>query len=103
MWRRVMFCLRSFGRALRDKIFWLLALTAAAGLTQLPWWWVLPLTLAAISIATLPKYIALWTRAQAVGAERAWWRTVALSIVNSAVTVLLAYLVGAAVRWLFLP
>jgi hypothetical protein len=35
-----------------------------------PWWVVLPLTLAGLSIDSLPKFVALWPRAQDVGAER---------------------------------
>jgi hypothetical protein len=92
---------RSFLRALRDKIFWLFLLTAVAGMLSVPWWVVLPLTLAALSIDSLPKYILLWPRAQRAGAEGAWWIAVTLSTAAGLATASAAYLLGVVIRWVW--
>lgn len=91
----------TFRRALRDKIFWLVALTAAAGVWGVPWWVVVPLTVAGLSIDALPKYLELWPRAQKVGAERQWWMTVALSLFNNLAAACGAYVAGIFTRWLW--
>jgi hypothetical protein len=46
------------------------AIAAAAGDGP---WEVVPLIVAGLSISLLPKFIALWPRARAGGAQAAWW------------------------------
>ena len=57
---------------------------------------ILPLTLAGLSIASLPKYAALWPRARRAGAEREWLLTVCLSMFNNLATACAAFLLGIA-------
>jgi hypothetical protein len=72
----------TFRRALRAPEFWLLVVASLAAAGGVPWWVVVPLTLAGLSIASFPKYIALWPRARRTGAEREWLLTVSLSMFN---------------------
>jgi hypothetical protein len=86
-------------RALRSPEFWLLmaaSLTAAGGVSG---WIVVPLTLAGLSISSVPKYLALWPRARRAGAGREWWLTVGLSMFNNLATSCAAFLLGIAIRW----
>src|SRR5262249_30639352 len=76
----------TFGRALRAPEFRLLVVASLAAAGGVPWWVALPLTLAGLSIASLPKYVALWPRARHAGAEREWLITVALSMCNNLAT-----------------
>jgi hypothetical protein len=64
-------------------------------------WIVIPLTLAGLSISSLPKYIELWPRAERVGAEAEWWKTVGLSFFNSLAAAVAAFVLGNLVRWLW--
>lgn len=91
--------MRYFWRGLRDPIFWLLLVTAVAGMLRLSWLVVLPMVLAGLSIASLPKYISLWPRAREVGAERVWWMTVAQSTFSSLAAASAAYLSGVVIAW----
>ena len=67
----------------REPEFWLLLVAALASVFGVAWWVVLPLTVAGLSISSLPKYIELWPRAKAAGAEAEWWKTVLLSTLNN--------------------
>jgi hypothetical protein len=90
----------TFRRALRTPEFWLLVVASLAAAGGVPWWIVLPLTLAGLSIASLPKYVALWPRARRASAEREWRVTVSLSVFNNLATSCAAFLLGIAIRWL---
>jgi hypothetical protein len=61
-----------------------------------------PLAVAGSSILALPKYIARWPRAKCAGTERAWWRTVALSMLNNLAAGCRASLLGIVARRLWL-
>src|SRR5262245_3817972 len=61
---------------------------------------VTPLTLAGLSIASLPRYIALWPRARQASAEREWLLTVALSMFNNLATACATFLLGNLIRWI---
>ena len=89
----------TFRRALRVPEFRLLVVASLAAAGGVPWWVVLPLTLAGLSIASLPKYTRLWPRARRAGAEREWLLTVALSMFNNLATSCAAFLLGIAIRW----
>jgi hypothetical protein len=45
--------------------------------------------------------VALWPRAQRVGADGARWRTVALSLLNSLAASCAAFLLGVVCRWIW--
>jgi hypothetical protein len=64
-------------------------------------WVVVPLLVAGLSISSLPKYIALWPRAQRAGAERVWWQTVMLSVLNNVAAAGGAFLLGIVTRWVW--
>ena len=89
-------------RALRQPEFWLLVVAAIATTAGLSAWFVMPTTVAGLSISSLPKYIALWPRAAAVGAHRAWWTTVLLSMLNNLGAAAGVVMVGTLSRWLWL-
>ena len=91
----------SFRRALRAPEYWLLFAGALSAMWGVPWWVVVPLTMAGLSISSLPKYIELWPRARAGGAEREWWKTVALSIFNTLAAACAAFVLGVVMRWLW--
>jgi ABC-type sulfate transport system permease component len=85
----------------REPEFWLLVVAALASTLGLAVWIVVPLTAAGLSISSLPKYIELWPRARAVGAETEWWKTVLLSMLNSLAAACAAFLFGTFSRWLW--
>lgn len=76
-------------------------MAAGCGLAGVSAWLVVPLTLAGLSVGTLPRYLALWSRARVVHGERQWWMTVAQSTFNSVAAAGGCYLLGAAARWLW--
>lgn len=88
-------------RALRAPEFWLLVVAALAATADLAAWIVFPLAVTGLSISALPKYIALWPRVRAAGAEQAWWVTVALSTFNTLAASSAAYLFGRFLGWLW--
>jgi hypothetical protein len=92
----------TFRRALRQPDFWLLLVAAVAATAGLSAWIVMPMTVAGLSISSLPKYVALWPRAAKAGAARAWWTTVLLSMLNNLGAAAGVVLVGALSRWLWL-
>ena len=73
----------TFRSALRAPEFWLLLVTALTGCLGVAWWIVVPLSTAGLSISSLPKYVELWPRVRAVGAEWEGWKTIALSLFNN--------------------
>jgi hypothetical protein len=89
----------TFRRALRAPEFWLLVVASLAA-ASVRWRVVVPLTLAGLSVASLPKYAALWPRARRAGAEREWLLTVSLSIFNNLATSCAAFLL-ITIRWLW--
>ena len=91
----------TFGRALRSAEFWLLLVAAACSMSGLRWWVVVPLTVAGLSVSSLPKYIELWPRARDVGAAGAWWLTVGLSMLNSLAAAVGCVLLGHVTRWIW--
>jgi hypothetical protein len=91
----------TFRRALRAPEFWLLMVTALAGCFGVAWWVALPLATAGLSISSLPKYIAMWPRVRAAGAEWEWWKTVGLSMLNNVGGACAGLLVGVVSRWMW--
>jgi len=91
----------TFRRALRAPEFWLLLVAASAACFGVTWWVVVPLTTAGLSISSLPKYIELWPRVQAAGAEWEGWKTIALSTFNSIAASCAAFVLGVVIRWVW--
>ena len=89
----------TFRRALRAPEFWLLVAATLAAAGGVKWWAVVPLTLAGLSIASLPKYVGLWPRVRHAGAEREWIAAVGLSMFNNLATSCAAFLLGVGIRW----
>lgn len=91
----------TFRRALGCPEYWLLIVGAVCAMLGVSVWVVVPLLMAALSVAALPKYVELWPKARALGAERAWWITVGLSMLNTFAAASGTYLLGIAIRWLW--
>jgi hypothetical protein len=91
----------TFKQALRSAEFYLLLVGCIAAAVGVEVWIVVPLLVAGLSISALSKYVTPWPQAQRVGAEGAWWRTVALSVLNSLATGRGAFLLGIVARWLW--
>jgi hypothetical protein len=91
----------TFRRALRMPEYWLMVATALAGGFGVPWWIAVPLATAGLSISSLPKYVELWPRVRAVGAEWEGWKTVALSMFNNIAGSCAAFVLGVLSRWLW--
>ena len=91
----------TFWQALRASEFWLLLVSAVAAVLGLPWWVVVPLTVAGLSISSLPKYIELWPRAVEANVQGEWWRTVGLSLLNTLGASVAAFMMGLAIRWVW--
>jgi hypothetical protein len=89
---------QSFWRAAE---FWLLLAAAFVSMLSVTVWIVIPLTLAGLSISSLPKYIELWPRAERVGAQGEWWKKVALSALNSLADAVAAFVLGNLARWVW--
>ena len=89
---------QSFWRAAE---FWLLLAAAFVSMLSVTVWIVIPLTLAGLSISSLPKYIELWPRAERVGAQGEWWKTVALSAFNRLAAAVAALVLGNLARWVW--
>jgi hypothetical protein len=84
-----------------DPEFWLLLVAALASTFGLAWWMAVPLTLAGLSISSLPKYAELLPRARTVGAEGEWWKTVVLSLFNNLAAACGAYVLRKVIHWLW--
>ena len=91
----------TFWRALRSPEYWLLLVGCIAATAGVSAWIAVPLLVAGLSVSSLPKYIALWPRAERVGAERVWWQTVGLSMFNNLATSCGAFVLGILCRWLW--
>jgi hypothetical protein len=89
-------------RALRAPEFWLLLVASVAATAGVAWWVTVPLVVAGLSIVSMPKYIALRTRARMVGAEHEWWKTIALSMFNNLACACGVQMIGVFARWLWL-
>lgn len=85
--------------AWRAPEFWLLLTAAVCGAAGMSWAIAIPLTVAGLSISSLPRYIDLWPRAEAAGATRQWIATVGLSMLNSLGAALAAFALGCAAGW----
>jgi hypothetical protein len=85
----------------REPEFWLLLMAALASVFGVTWWVVVPLTVAGLSISSLPKYVKLWPRARSVGAETEWWKTVLLSMLNNLAAGCGAFVLGKLIHWLW--
>jgi hypothetical protein len=90
-----------FRRWWRAPEYWLLVAAALLAMLGVAWWIIVPLTVAGLSVSSLPKCIELWPQADRVGAQAEWWKTVALSTFNSLATAIAAFLLGNLVRWLW--
>lgn len=88
-------------RALRSPEFWLLVVTTLAACFGVAWWVAVPLAIAGLSISSLPKYVELWPRVRAIGAEWEGWKTVALSMFNNVAASCAAFAFGSVVAWLW--
>jgi hypothetical protein len=91
----------TFLRALRSPEYWLLVVGCVAAAAGVSAWITVPLLVVGLSISSLPKYIALWPRAERVGAEGAWWQTVMLSMVNNLAASCGVFVLGILCRWLW--
>jgi hypothetical protein len=87
--------------ALRAPEFWLLVVASVTATCGVAWWIVVPLATAGLSISSLPKYVELWPRMRAAGAEWEGWKTVALSIFNNIAASCAAFVFGVVSRWLW--
>ena len=87
--------------AIRSPEFWLLFAAAMAAGFGLSGWISVPATISGLLISSLPKYLPLYPRAKAVGAEAAFWTTVLASILNATTAGFAAYLLGRATWWLW--
>ena len=87
--------------ARRAPEFWLLLIAALAAAAGVAAWIVVPLTVAGLSISSLPKYTELWPRVVAAGAEREGWKTIALSLFNNIAAGCGAFVAGVFTRWLW--
>ena len=88
---------QSFWRA---PEFWLLLAASGVSTLGVTGWIVIPLALVGLSISSLPKYIELRPRAERVGAQAEWWKTVGLSVLNNLAAAVGAFVLGNLVRWL---
>ena len=88
-------------RFCRSLEYWLFVVAALASMFGLAWRIAVPLTVAGLSISSLPKYIELWPRAEAVGAEGEWWKTVLLSTFNNLAAACGAFVLGKLIYWLW--
>ena len=86
-------------RALRMPEFWLLLVAGIAAAAGVSAWIVMPATVVGLSISSLPKYFALWSRVSAAGVEREWWLTIALSLLNNLGAAAAAFVFGVASKW----
>ena len=91
------------GSAIRSPEFWLLFVAAMAAGFGVSGWISVPATIAGLLISSLPKYLPLYPRTKAVGAEAAFWTTVLASILNATTAGFAAYLLGRATWWLWGP
>ena len=87
--------------AIRSPEFWLLFVAAMAAGFGVSGWISVPATIAGLLISSLPKYLPLYPRTKAVGAEAAFWTTVLASILNATTAGFAAHLLGRATWWLW--
>lgn len=92
---------RSFADLARKPEFILLLVTAAGAARGVSYWTSMPLCLAGLSIARLPKYIRLWPRATEIGAQWQVLLAVSASSILSLVSAACMFLIGACAGWLF--
>ncbi|MBS0244501.1 MAG: hypothetical protein JSS20_20200 [Proteobacteria bacterium] len=90
---------RFIDRAQRPE-FILLLVTAAGAAQGVNWSMSLPLCLAGLSIARMPKYVRLWPRAAEINAEWQVLLTIAGSTILSLANALAMIAVGAIAGWL---
>ena len=85
-----------FGSAFRSPEFWLLFVAAMAAGFGMSGWICVPVTIARLLISSLPKYLPLYPRAKAAGAEAAFWATVLASVLIATTVGIAAFLLGKA-------
>ncbi len=93
--------MREFGQGLRAIEFWLVLTACGAGLLGVRWWIAVPLSTAGLMLCVWPTYAALLPRVWRAGAEREFVKMLALSGLNSVGAASAAFLVGAAIRFLW--
>jgi hypothetical protein len=87
--------------AIRSPEFWLLFVAALSAGFGVSGWVTIPATTAGLLVSSLPKYVALYPRAIAVGAELAFWATVLASVLSAAVAGIAAHVLGRLTWWLW--
>ena len=91
----------TFWRALRTPEYWLVLTGAGCAMGGLSSWIVVPSIMAGLTLVSMPRYIELWPLAQATGAERMWWQTVALSMLNNFAAAVACVLLGRFLWWVW--
>lgn len=91
----------TFRGALRAPEFWLMLVTAFAGVFGVAWWVAVPLATLGLSISSLPKYFAMLPRVRAAGVESEWLKTVALSVFNNIGGACAGFFIGMLSRWVW--
>lgn len=67
-------------RTLRDPGLYVIGAAMLCGLANAPAWAAVPAAAVGLQALSLPKYLALWDRAQVAGAGHVWWRTLSMSV-----------------------
>lgn len=81
--------------------FWLLLVVALSAGFGMSAWITIPACMAGLLISSLPKYVPLYARAKAVGAEITFWATLLGSIATAAAASIAAHLLGRLTWWLW--
>jgi hypothetical protein len=84
----------------RKPEFVLLLVTAAGATQGVRWWIGVPLCLAGLSIARLPKFISMWPRATQIGAEWQVVLAVAVSSVLNLASAVGMFAIGTGAAWI---
>ena len=86
---------------LRSSEYWLLLVSVVVAGFGVSGWVVIPATLAGLLISSLPKYAPLYHRARQVGADTAFWATVASSIIIGVLASAGAFVSGRLAWWMW--
>jgi hypothetical protein len=73
----------TFWRAVLSVEFWALIATGLAGAGGSKWWLAVPICTVALFLCGLEKYVAMWARVREAGAERVFFETLGLSLLNA--------------------
>lgn len=85
--------------ALKSAEFWLLLVAAMCAGFGVSGTITIPATMAGLLMSSLPKYGPLYPRANAVGADAAFWATVLASILIAAAASIAAHVLGRLTWW----